>query len=495
MSDILDNRPDISGSAYLSDTRTGDGLLKVHGVALGENDITVGSESGEPKLWRREVLQESAELLEGKDIVADHENKSAYFTIGEVTDAGYKEGVGIIYEGVIQDDELEPKIEHEWLDVSPRVLHTPGEEVSDNVTAPGKIRDYDNLSVVRRGASESNTLKPGENEELSAEELQAYFDECEEGECEYQYNPSAKVLEELQEGFDFSQWMYEEPEGAQGATEKFPCSGIHEHEVDGETWYMPCSSHDGFLQSVQEAEDEEMQMGEARMPDYDGTEEASWGDIPADTLSYYTNNLDYDAEEWGDLNEEQRREIASHTLLGDPDADGVGGGIFFPVVNAANGNLNRGALEAVRSGRGQSANITESTHSSAFRMAGSLLNEEFDADVEEEMAEHMKENSREMSQLASQLASHTELTKSDSRRLVKTLSPGFGTVDTDVLGRMLASAFGSDEEKMKMLMEKMADKRLVEMSDGALKLSSKSAESNKEDETEAKDSPLNKLRF
>lgn len=131
--------------------------------------------------------------------------------------------------------------------------------------------------------------------------------------------------------------------------------------------------------------EEELVLSEPRTPEYNGTETRSWGDIPADTLSHYAENLDLSADNWDDLTQEERNEVASHTLLGDPDADTASDGIFFPVVNASTSNLNRGALEAVRSGRGQSADIPQDTYEAAYRTAGRLLNEEFDADVELEL--------------------------------------------------------------------------------------------------------------
>lgn len=125
-----------------------------------------------------------------------------------------------------------------------------------------------------------------------------------------------------------------------------------------------------------------LQLSEARTPNYSGTETQSWGDIPADTLSHYTDNLDIPGEQWGDLPQDARQQIANHTLLGDPDGDSADEGIVFPVVNASTGSLNRGALEAVRGGRGQSADLPSDTYASAYSVAGRLLNDEFDADVE-----------------------------------------------------------------------------------------------------------------
>jgi hypothetical protein len=474
---MVDNNTGNRG--YLSDAVNEDGLYPIHGIAIGNNDITVGHKSGEPKLWRPDVLEEAADTLEGKDIVVNHENQDAYLKIGEVDEAKYDEERGVIYRGAIDDDELAEKIGRDWLEVSPRIKHTKAHEEIQGVKVPEAIRDFDNLSVVRRGAAGSNELNLGETEELSVEELQESFQSDDDSVSEYQTIIDEEV-DELAEGVDYARWMFEDRNGAEGAAAKFGCGGTHAHEVDGKTWYMPCSSHDKFLKGMnqvnedemakyseddyvtwnssggsaygkivdwtddgtydasidgdvtvsgeendpaaliqvyEETDDgwsptdtmvghkfstldkwnpgsvvsensafEEMQLEESRTPQYNGTETKSWGDIPADTLTYWVDALGYEAEQVDDLTEDQKSEIAQHTLLGDPEADNVRSLRFFPVVNANTGKLNRGALEAVRSGRGQSADIPQSVYESAFSTAGRLLNENFNTDVEVEMS-------------------------------------------------------------------------------------------------------------
>ena len=443
--------PNYSGSSYAGD-RNEDGLLIVHGVALGDNDVTVGAKSGKQKLWRPEVLRGSAEYLQGKDIVVDHENRSAREIVGQVTKSKYKDGVGIIWEGVVKDDELETKIEQGWLDVSPRLLHSEEYDEVDGINAPKEIYDFPNLSIVRKGAAPSNELVSGEHEELSAEMLQGEFDGEVDSLEEYQFNGSRVELLQEVSGYNYSQWLYEGAQAAQGASEKFPCSGVHEHYIDDKTWYAPCSSHQRFLTALKEVEGEEMILSESRTPDYEGTETKSWGDIPADTLSYWTDALDYsDVEQTDDLTQEQKNEIASHTLLGDSEADNVRELRFFPVVNARTGNLNRGALEAVRSGRGQSADISNNTYESAYETAGRLLNEEFDTDVEEEMEVN---SSKDFSRTASQLASHTKLTKSQSDKLIRTIAPG-SYCNLNVLSSAISNSVDVEQGKMKTILSKM----------------------------------------
>lgn len=458
-----------SAAGFLSGSSKSNGLTPIHGVAIGSNDITRGHLSGEQKLWTPEVLEEAADTLEGKEIVVDHENRSAREVVGEVTDSQFQEGRGVIYQGVIDDEELEEKIGHGWLEVSPRIIHSDNMEERGELKIPQKIFNFDNLSIVSRGAANSNEVDLGTHEELSAEELQDAF------EVEYPDGAVAEFqrrIDENQENVDFARWMFETPEGAQGAVEGFPCEGIHEHEIEGQTWYMPCSSHDEFLSALEEkqseenSEVEEMVLSEARTPEYDETETQSWSDVPADTLSYYVDALGYeDVESVSDLTDSQKSEIAQHSLLGDPNADNIRELRFFPVVNARTGDLNRGALEAVRGGRGQSADIPESTFESAFSVAGRLLNEEFDADVEVEMEELSTDRKSEMAQIASRLSSHTELTKGQSERVVSALNPNMPE-DRGAMAIVVSKGVPSvSQEEMERVLDELAQHGDGEMSE------------------------------
>lgn len=248
---------------YLDDTVNEDGLYPIHGVAMGNNDITVGSKSGEPKLWRPSVLEEAADTLEGKDIVVNHENQDAYMKIGEVEEAKYDEERGVLYRGVIDDDELAEKISRDWLEVSPRIKHSKEHEELEGVKVPERIHGFDNLSVVRRGAAGSNEVMLEEIDELSVEELQASFDEdASDAVEEYQSIANSDEIEELQPDVDYARWLFENREGADGAAERFGCGGTHAHEIDGKTWYMPCDTHDKFLESWKELKEEENSQSE-----------------------------------------------------------------------------------------------------------------------------------------------------------------------------------------------------------------------------------------
>jgi len=80
-------------------------------------------------------------------------------------------------------------------------------------------------------------------------------------------------------------------------------------------------------------------------------------------------------------------------------------------------------LEAVRSGRGQSADIPEDTYESAFRIAGRLLNEEFGSDVEVEMTAQslyesviIEELQEDLDEVYSEWSDTVNMTASELRR-------------------------------------------------------------------------------
>ena len=178
--------------AYLSPAEDDSPPYTVHGVALGADDVTRGT-SGVEKLWPSDELQKSAETLQGKNLVVDHDN-SASGVVGRVTKSGFKDGVGVIYEAELYDEELAKKVRDGLLEVSIRGYHIDVddmEKTDDGVSIVEQI-EFDNLSIVPNGASPSNTLQIGEHAELSVAELAAF----------------TETLDELQEIdlSDFVQW-------------------------------------------------------------------------------------------------------------------------------------------------------------------------------------------------------------------------------------------------------------------------------------------------
>jgi hypothetical protein len=121
-------------------------------------------------------------------------------------------------------------------------------------------------------------------------------------------------------------------------------------------------------------------LDSARTPEYSGTSSSEWS---RPSLADFA-----DANGWGDidsvddLTDDQQTTLAMHSLLGDGDADTFVGATFFPVVSAS-GDLNENALDAVVSGRGAQADVSESQLESARGVARSLLEDEFDRDLDE----------------------------------------------------------------------------------------------------------------
>lgn len=164
--------------AILNDELAGDGPWKVHGTAIGAGDVTKGR-SGIRKKWPGDELEEGTDSLEGRPLVRDHKNTTKG-VVGEVTKVRFKEGVGVLYQAELDDEELAKKVARGRLEVSARIRHKPVQEleVVEGIDAY-KIEGikFENLSLVPRGASSSNTLEIGEHDELSAEELAEAFGE------------------------------------------------------------------------------------------------------------------------------------------------------------------------------------------------------------------------------------------------------------------------------------------------------------------------------
>lgn len=164
-----------------SDENEDEPPFTVHGVALGADDVTVG-QSGTKKLWPAEELRAAAKTLKGTNLVEDHNNGSRG-VIGKVTSAGFKEGIGVIYEAELFDEDLADKIKNGLLEVSIRGHHIDVSEMDEDPDSGAKIVEgirFDNLSIVPSGAAPSNTINMGEHDELSFAQLSQYIEELQE---------------------------------------------------------------------------------------------------------------------------------------------------------------------------------------------------------------------------------------------------------------------------------------------------------------------------
>lgn len=148
----------------------------VHGVAIGEDDITTGM-SGKRTRWPPEVLRDGAEKLIGKPIVTDHPGAEKTdegvrvdgqppleSKVGEVTDARYVEGRGLVWEGSVADPEAAQQIERGLADVSPivaRDIQPIESDDGDDLFEATSIQGFRDLGLVSQGAAPSNSVATG----------------------------------------------------------------------------------------------------------------------------------------------------------------------------------------------------------------------------------------------------------------------------------------------------------------------------------------------
>ena len=166
----------LPSETYIASLGDSDGPpYTVHGVALGAGDVTQGA-SGIKKKWPASELEKAAETLEETNLVVDHEN-NADGVVGRVTKAGYKKGTGVVYQAELYEEDLAGKIENNLLEVSIRGYHADVDNLEEDDDTEALIVEditFDNLSIVPKGASPSNTLEMGEHEELTFAELQSF---------------------------------------------------------------------------------------------------------------------------------------------------------------------------------------------------------------------------------------------------------------------------------------------------------------------------------
>jgi len=158
------------GVAILSDGV--DGTHIVHGVAIGENDTTLGK-SKKKKRWLPSALKQVAATLEGVPLTTEH-SRDPEVVVGEVTDAAYEDDVGVVYEAELDDADLAEKVANGRLEVSPRIFHPQTsdlEQDEDDAYLIDEAREARHLALVQRGAAPSNSVAAGEAAALAAADL------------------------------------------------------------------------------------------------------------------------------------------------------------------------------------------------------------------------------------------------------------------------------------------------------------------------------------
>ncbi len=165
-----------SGIAVLQADNTSEDVplqepYQVSGVALPVNTVVEGGQ-GERHYYPEEVLRDAADMLSGVDIVKNfHEldgQAPADDVIGKVTDAAYRDGVGLVYEGEITDNEIAQKVGHGYLEVSPSLGRALG-DYDDGMDARKveHLAGFRDLAVVANGQPGAD-IKLGENAAITA---------------------------------------------------------------------------------------------------------------------------------------------------------------------------------------------------------------------------------------------------------------------------------------------------------------------------------------
>jgi|APHM01.1.fsa_nt_gi hypothetical protein len=146
----------------------------ISGTAVGIGDTTKGL-SDDLKRWGEDELREAADSLAGGDVKLLHSDTK----IGTVTDSGFVEDKGVVYEAEIDDSEIAESIQNGRLTVSVEARHSDGGTI-DTERGDAMVVDdieFSDLAVVQVGAAPSASANPGEAAALSPAELRALLEE------------------------------------------------------------------------------------------------------------------------------------------------------------------------------------------------------------------------------------------------------------------------------------------------------------------------------
>lgn len=369
----------------------------VNGVALGSNDITVGM-SGVKKLWPEEELKKAASSLVGRNLVEDHDNSSRG-VVGIVTKAGFKEGVGIIYEAELDDEDLAQKIANGRLEVSIRGFHTDVDEMEEDEETGAKIVtgiEFDNLSIVPNGASPSNSIEIGEAAELSVAQLSEYVGELPVAEQleigdTVQFDDMHGVVVDIDDD-SVEVDLYSESDDVFRAVGETQTVSVESLKV----WDMDLDE----LQPISVEEDEELERSEGaeveitssaeRKKARENSPERYTPEEVEELMEYNMHSPDWSGKSEGDwsapdmedFDTDDLSEIGKHFLIsssGFPPENF--GDLKLPVVTPS-GDLSLSALRAVKGGRGVSAveGLNDDMESRIVSWVNKTAKKEFDVD-------------------------------------------------------------------------------------------------------------------
>jgi cation transport regulator ChaB len=164
----------------------GEGPWPVQGVAVPEGVVATGV-AGDRTYWPANVLDAAADQLAGRKITEDfdlHEDldqrqPTVRSIVGEVTDAFYRDGTGLMFAGEVDDPDIARQIQNERLDVSPVISRRLGEWDDEREAYRAEsIEGFRDLAVVAHGAFDGNAIEPGDGEaDMSAAAVRTAFAE------------------------------------------------------------------------------------------------------------------------------------------------------------------------------------------------------------------------------------------------------------------------------------------------------------------------------
>lgn len=225
-----------TGIAQLARNHAEEGMT-ISGVAIGEDETT--SHASGDKFWSAEQLMAGAKSLVGTQLTKNHNHDVIEGVIGEVTDATYKDGVGVLFEAEVYDEEVANKIERGLLEVSIHAVHSNGGFTDDGEMIVENI-EFRDLSVVPRGAAQSNQVSVGSLQPATlSEDLSAICDDAFAGSYQgatiataQEFGIKLAEMEDLEDGVLVS-WQSSGGE-AYGQVVDTITEGEYDGEIDGD---------------------------------------------------------------------------------------------------------------------------------------------------------------------------------------------------------------------------------------------------------------------
>lgn len=122
-------------------------------------------------------------------------------------------------------------------------------------------------------------------------------------------------------------------------------------------------------------------LAQARTPTFSGTETSIWSKPSYEECIRYLYNGDSPPKSVAQCSSDLKRTIASHSLMGDSEANNFSDLTSCMCVSVSSGKLNERALRAIVAGRSMSG-LSDSQRKSAIDTAQRLLNSEFSANLQ-----------------------------------------------------------------------------------------------------------------